>query len=254
MSESSAKHQFTRIRRDPIRRTIVVERTEMLSRSMKRIHFIGEDLRGFESAAPDDHIKLILPQAGSREPAKRDYTPRAFDAVRGALMIDFALHDAGPATAWARDAQAGETLTIGGPRGSTVVPDDFDWYLLVGDETAIPAIARRMEELRREVLVRAVILSNGPADRVQLDGRSDAQIDWVDRDRTGRNDSDSLIATIDSNLPAGEGFIWIGAEARVARALRNHFVDALGHPKQWVKASGYWTRGFGGSEQAKIED
>ena len=75
----------------------------------------------------------------------RDYTPRAFDAAGNRLTIDFALHDAGPATAWALNARPGETLLIGGPRGSTVVPDDFDFYLLAGDETALPSIGRRLE-------------------------------------------------------------------------------------------------------------
>lgn len=77
----------------------------------------------------------------------RDYTPRRFDLKTGELDIDFVLHGDGPASTWAAQAQPGQTLHIGGPRGSMVVPDMFDSYLLIGDETALLAIARRLEEL-----------------------------------------------------------------------------------------------------------
>ena len=70
----------------------------------------------------------------------RDYTPRRHDAEAGTLEIDFALHEAGPATQWAEQAKVGDLLGVGGPRGSFIVPTDFDWHLLIGDDTALPAI------------------------------------------------------------------------------------------------------------------
>lgn len=95
----------------------------------------------------------------------RDYTPRHFDAARRELTLDFILHDAGPATAWAQQVKIGDQLGIGGPRGSQVVADVFDWYLLLGDETAMPAIGRRLEELSDDV--RAIVL-------IEVDDEQDA--------------------------------------------------------------------------------
>src|SRR5690606_18646134 len=83
----------------------------------------------------------------NQRPIMRDFTPRRYDAARGVLEIDFALHESGPATDWAKQASPGQKLVIGGPRGSFILPLDFDWYLLIGDETALPAIARRLAEL-----------------------------------------------------------------------------------------------------------
>ena len=68
----------------------------------------------------------------------RDYTPRAFDQASGRLTIDFAIHGAGPVTAWALAVRVGDALNIGGPRGSTILPDDLDWLCLIWDETALP--------------------------------------------------------------------------------------------------------------------
>jgi NADPH-dependent ferric siderophore reductase len=146
-------HQITPIRRDMRRRLVTVTDVERITLRMQRITFESPDLRDFESAAPDDYIKLFFPTAdhagaNAAQVCMRDYTPRHFDPAAARLTVDFALHEAGPATCWALQARAGDTIEIGGPRKSNVVADDFDWYLLIGDETALPAIGRRVEELR----------------------------------------------------------------------------------------------------------
>ena len=226
---------------------------ETLSPSTKRIRFTGDDLATFESASPDDHVKLFFPLMDDDD-AKRDYTPRSFSPEQKSLTIDFVLHDDGPATSWARNAVAGDELQIGGPRGSAVVADDFDWYLLVGDETATPSIARRIEELRPDVPVRAILLCDDEGQHYPLPARDRLIVDWVYRANGEQDDGALLIEAIGTrSLPEGEGYVWIAAEAEAARAARTYVVEALGHPKAWVKAAGYWIKGAEG-QQTKIED
>src|SRR6266568_4230449 len=86
-------------------------------------------------------LEVTRVDAGSGAPVMRDYTPRRFDAVQRELDIEFALHGDGPAATWAAQAAPGQRVMIGGPRGSFIVPTDFDWHLLIGDETALPAVA-----------------------------------------------------------------------------------------------------------------
>jgi len=225
----------------------------MLSPAMKRIRFTGDDLASFESAAPDDHVKLFIPLAAGAV-ARRDYTPRAFSSGERSLIIDFVLHEDGPATTWARQAEVGAELEIGGPRGSAVLSDDFDWYLLVGDEAALPSIARRLEELRPGVPVRVVLLCDDEAQQMALPDRAGLVIDWVCRARGELADGELLVHGVGERaLPEGEGYVWIAAEAEAARAVRTHVVEVLGQPKAWVKAAGYWIKGAEG-EQVKIED
>src|SRR5215207_5012534 len=142
---SPALHQITRVRRETRRRHATVSAMEMLSPRMKRIVLSSPELADFESSAHDDHVKLFFAagDAPGSPPSARDFTPRTFDCALQTLTVDFVLHAHGPATSWARDARVGTTLEIGGPRGSTIVRDVFDWYLLIGDESALPAIARR---------------------------------------------------------------------------------------------------------------
>jgi NADPH-dependent ferric siderophore reductase len=256
MDQQLQPHAVTRIRHELRRRMLTVSSTELLTPRMRRFGFTSPDLHDFVSASHDDHIKLFFPgtaeNGSSGETCMRDFTPRSFDRSRGTLVIDFALHEAGPATDWATAAQIGDTLQIGGPRGSTIVPDDFDWYLLIGDETALPAIGRRVEELRAGVPVATlVVMEAGETQHFQTKAAWTPR--WVARD--GSSDDASLLRTAlaDFTLPSGDGFVWIAAEASVARSVRNHVIDDLGHPRQWTKAAGYWKRGQADAHE-KIED
>lgn len=234
---------------------LTVARAEKLSAQMLRIHFTSPDLADFESAAPDDHIKLFLPGGGveNGRPAMRDYTPRAFDTAAGTLVIDFALHDAGPATAWAMAAGPGDMIQIGGPRGSAVVTDDFDWYLLIGDETAMPAIGRRLEELRPGVPVTAIVIVDTANDEINLSARSGLTVRWVYRENGSDDASRAIAALGEDPITSGDGYVWIAGESSMARAIRAHVIDDLGHPREWTKAAGYWTNGVADAHE-RIED
>lgn len=249
---TDTRHQVIRLRHETARRTLTVVAIEPLSAHMLRVTLAGEELAGFVSASFDDHLKLIV-EDGAGGTAMRDYTPRVFDAAAGTLAIEFALHEAGPATRWARAARVGDRVQIGGPRGSAVIPDDFDWYWLVGDETALPAIGRRLEELRAGVPVAVVALVEAAEDELALSARERLAVSWVHRG--GRRDDDAalLAAALPLATPAGEGHVWIAAEAEVARALRARIVETLGHPRAWTKAAGYWHAGGEGAHTV-IED
>jgi NADPH-dependent ferric siderophore reductase len=246
------RHQITRMRHETRRRTLTVSAIENLSPAMRRITCTSAELHDFFSGSPDDHIKLFFPLADG-ETVMRDFTPRRYDTTAGTLVIDFALHEAGPATQWAAAAQVGDTLAIGGPRGSAVVPDDFDWYLLIGDESALPAIGRRIEELRPGVPVTSLVVVDDAAGEQHFATAAAWTARWVHRAQTHDDAALLLGALADMTLPAGEGFVWIAAESAVARALRNDVIDRLGQPREWVKAAGYWTRGLADAADKSLD-
>lgn len=244
-----SKHEITRVRHDLRRRLLTVSAVERLTPQMLRITLTSPDLHDFVSASFDDHVKLIFPGSDDT-PVMREYTPRSFDTAHNTLVIDFALHEAGPATQWAASAKVGDNLQIGGPRGSAVIPDDFDWYLLVGDETALPAIGRRLEELRAGVPVASVVIG----DAQTITTKANWTPHWISRD--GSSDDATLLRNaLDKHvLPHGEGFVWIAAEAAAARSLRSYIIETRGHPKAWTKAAAYWTRGKADTSEKSIED
>ena len=238
------KHEISRIRHELVRRSLVIRHKEFVTPKMLRLTLAGDELQGFTSLASDDHIKMFAAsEDGSAE--RRDYTPRRYDAEKNELIVDFAIHEAGPVTAWARAAKVGDTAEIGGPRGSLVVPQDFDWWLLIGDETALPAIGRWIEELPRSAPVTSLVSVTGSEEEEHsFASKAAHRALWVHRPAAQADDPAPLLAALKRlELPPGDGFIWIAAEGTVARALRRHVLEEMRHPMSWLKASGYWVKG-----------
>ena len=244
---------ITRHRHELKFRTLTVKEKSYLTPNMIRILFEGEDLADFVSLGFDDHVKLFIP-AMEGEAEKRDYTPRFYDTEARRLAIDFAVHDAGPATRWAIDANPGDTLQIGGPRGSAVVSPAFDWWLLVGDETALPAIGRHIEELPAGARVVSIVTISDDSDRQDFSTQANHQAVWVRRPLERADDPAPVLDALrELALPQGNGFVWIAAEARVARAARDHLVRERGHPLHWTKAAGYWLKGVADAQEKSMD-
>jgi len=249
-----------RVRHELKFRILDVVNVERLSPRMVRVSLSGEDLRGFVSAAYDDHVKLFFPEGGApavrpepspngmvfpdgqRSPA-RDYTPRRFDAAANRLDIDFVIHGDGPASLWAEQAAVGQTLAVGGPRGSFVVTGLFDWFLLVGDETSLPAIGRRLEELPAGVPVIALIEIADAAEEQPIAPRDGLQLRWLHRNGAEPGTTDALAEAVEAlTLPTGEGYCFVAGETAMSKRVRTHLVEQRGLNPDWIKAAGYWQR------------
>ncbi|MED5622087.1 siderophore-interacting protein [Ideonella sp. BN130291] len=235
MSDHLSAPRVQRIRHEIHRRELQVLRVHDLSPHIRSITLTGDALDGFASSGFDDHVKLIL-DTGASEPVRRDYTPRRYDAAARELVLEFALHGDGPAAAWAAQAQPGQRVVVAGPRGSFVISPDHDWHLLAGDDTALPAIARRLEELPAGAHA-IVLLQVDPLDRRALVSRANVELQWVD-------DAEGLIAAARRlTLPPGEGYAWCAGEAGTMAQLRRVLVDEKGLDRHAVRASAYWKRG-----------
>lgn len=252
-----------RIRHEPRFRLLQVRRTERINPYLIRVTLGGDDLAGFSSPGFDDHVKLLFPDPVSGEialpdmgpngpafrpaaprPEMREYTPRRYDAAANTLEIDFALHEAGPATAWALQASEGQCLGVGGPRASLIVPVDFDWHLLIGDDTALPAIARRLQELPpgAKTIVLAEV-ENADAEQV-FSTRADVRLVWVHRNGMAAGAMTLLPrALAETAFPEGDYYAWIACESALAQKLREQLLAERGARPEWLKASGYWQRG-----------
>ena len=253
MTDSS--REIRRVRHEIKQRRLTVEKITAITPKMLRISLTGGELAGFTSLGFDDHIKLFFPKESAAglpaqeaaepadRPPMRDYTPR-YDAVAGRLHIDFAIHDAGPATEWALQASVGDSLLIAGPRGSAIIPLEFDWYLFIGDETALPAIGRRLEELPAGSQAVVIAEVEDAGEEQVLASKATLRVQWVHRQAVPPGSSDALSAALRSvEFPPGDGFAWAAAESNVARALRRVLIDERGLNPAWVKAAGYWKRG-----------
>jgi NADPH-dependent ferric siderophore reductase len=254
----------TELVRHPLKaRLLRVVSVRDLAPRFRRIVLAADDLSDFASLAADDHIKVFFPPSAGEKPAlptfgeqgpvfpesatrptTRDYTPRRIDRARGELTLEFVIHGHGPASTWAANAQAGHWLGIAGPRGSRIVRPVFDWYLLAGDETALPAIGRFIEELPQGKPVHAYIEVDGPEHHIDLPARPGLAVQWLHRAGAEPGSGGLILDALRAaTLPPQRGYAWLAAESSQMRAARAWLLDAGGFTAGNLHGAGYWKRG-----------
>ncbi|MCT1998102.1 SIP domain-containing protein [Brachybacterium muris] len=207
------------------------------------------------------------------------------------LDVDMVLHlepeqalGSGVAARWAQQVAPGDRIDVLGPNRHVVGPDyggiEFRpgtarTLLLVGDETAAPAICSILEALPAQMTGRAVIEVADESDRQPVLTRSAVQLTWLVRGdaphgelldaevrrlmcenaqafreegaQTTRPELEDV--DIDSTIlwetTVGEGafYAWLAGEAGVIKGLRRHLVTELGIDRTQVSFMGYWRQG-----------
>jgi NADPH-dependent ferric siderophore reductase len=233
-----------------------VERTEWLTPLLVRVTLGGDGLAGF--AVPettDTYVNVAIPPVdapyGDRFepaevrdqhpaelwPARRRYTVRSWDAVTGRLVLDFVVHgDAGRGGPWAAAARPGDVLTFEGPSGGYRPDPTADWHLLVGDESALPAIAASLEACPQDLPVIVRLLCDGPEHQVDLPAPAGLDLQWLHRPASLAD----AVAALD--LPSGRGHAFVHGEAEEIRAIRAHLLTVGGMTRADMSCSPYWRR------------
>ena len=212
-----------------------VTRREQLSPHLVRLVLTGLD--GFTSTGvPDEWVALTVPGQFQT----RYYTVRSWSA--GELVLDVVVHEHGLVTEWAQGDCVGDEVTLSAPKGSFVLPGDATWVVLVGDLTALPAIARISESTDLPVTA-YVETADGP-----LEDYLQADVTWLAPPASG----DSGLAELVGGLkwPAGAGYFWMAGESAQMRAIRRHLRHDLGMPSSAYDVMGYWSGSRGRQSRA----
>lgn len=258
-----AEAPFEVITRQAKVRRLEVRRVERLTPHMVRVTFGGDDLHDFETQGPDDDFRIFFPLPGQARPTlpqlgegrgfiwpedaprpqNREYTPRRFDLASRELMVDFVVHGDGPGSVWADTVQPGGYAGSVGPRRSRVMSPEVTEYLLFGDESALPSIGRRIEELPAGVNVRAFVEVAGADEEQQFETRANVELHWLYRNGAEPGTTDLLAQAVRSiETLAPYTFAWVAGEANSIRPVRRHLLRELGLPPAWLRFTGYWKR------------
>jgi NADPH-dependent ferric siderophore reductase len=137
---------------------------------------------------------------------------------------------------------------VGGPRGSFVIsPAGIDLHLLIGDETALPAIGRRLEELPAASKALVVVEAEEGAANYPLKSTADLRVVRVLRAAKSAAPEEQLIGALRGlEFPTVRCYAWAAAETHVARSIRRYLTSERGFDKRWIKAAGYWRQGATG--------
>ncbi|TVL90464.1 siderophore-interacting protein [Streptomyces sp. SAJ15] len=239
-----------------------VVRTERLTPHMVRVVLGGEGLAAFVAGECSDHyVKLLFPVEGvsypepfdiarireefprDQWPRTRTYTVRAWDPAARELTVDFVVHgDEGLAGPWALRATPGQEISLLGPGGAYLPSEEADWHLLVGDESALPAIAASLERAPSGVPVRAFIEVASPEEEQKLTVPDGAEVVWLHRGAAPVGEA-LVEAVRNLEFPPGQAHVFVHGEAGFVKELRRHLRIEREVPREWLSISGYWRRG-----------
>ena len=239
-----------------------VERVEQLTPRMVRVVLGGPGLASFASTeATDQYVNALFVPTGApytvpfdvqearalpadQRPIGRRYTIRWWDPEAREVAIDFVTHgDEGVAGRWAGAARPGDRLQLTGPSGGFSPDPAADWYLMVGDESALPAIAASIERIPAGRPVLAVLVVDGPEHELALAGDGAVTATWLHR--TGPDSTEELVAALAAlDLPDGRVHGFIHGEAGETRAVRRHLLGERALDPEHLSISPYWRRTF----------
>ncbi|MFW6642407.1 siderophore-interacting protein [Nocardiopsis algeriensis] len=250
-----------------------VVRTERISKHFVNITVGGEELSSFEFLGRDQFVRIFLPRPGqerlhmptaadrrwvaqlyampeSRRPYVRNYSVRRFDPAALEMDIEFVDHgDAGPASAWARAAAPGDEIGLLAEGVYHLPPPGTDWQLLVGDESALPAVVSILEQAPEDLRAQVYLEIPTPDDERPLRRLPGVDVHWLVRtdphDVPGRLALETLRG---ADLPEGRPYCFVAGENALPTGLRRHLVRERKVPKADITFVGYWRHGQAASD------
>ncbi|ANW21377.1 siderophore-interacting protein [Streptomyces clavuligerus] len=254
-------------------RELAVARIVDITAGMRRVTLTGDRLGAFTavdgtrwpafgSPGFDDDIRLLFPYPGESEPVlplvedgrvtfaegrrpiARAYTVRRHDPRGQELDVEIVLHGDGVASNWARTVEPGDRMHIAGP-GKTrgPIPVGADRLLIAGDDTAVPAIARLLEELPGGARGRVFIDVEHVTHIQRLRGPAGVDITWLPRDVSAPSRPGALSAAVRAMAWAdGAWFAWLAGERSEVRTIRRHLVGDRRMAVSAIDFTGYWKR------------
>lgn len=197
-----------------------------------------------------DVVREEMPDAAA--PVLRTYTIRSVDPVAREVAIDFVVHagddphttEAGVAAPWALSARPGDVMHLRGPGGAYGPDPTADWHLMVGDETAIPAISVAIEALPAGARAAVFIEVDGPADEIGWDTAADLEVHWLHRDGAERGTTTLLDDAVRAwDWWPGRVHAFVHGESALLKTVRPYVRDGRGVDRKDLSVSAYWRHG-----------
>ena len=262
-----------RLRREPPQfRIVSLLRRQPITPRLVRCTLGGDDLAGFPAPDPAASVRVLFPEPGTSElvmpvwngnefllpgsdgetrlrPYIRTFTPRATRAEPSTgppeLDVDVVLHGAGVASSWVETVDLGAPAAISGPGRGYAAPDQP--HLLVGDETAIPAMSQLLEVLASSTPVVVHVEVEDRSARHPLPDHPNADVHWHELPPDAPP-GDLLVAAVEAATIDDDTRVWAAGEAAAMQRIRRHLFDVRDISRPRTTIRGYWKHGRAGAD------
>ncbi|NKE57269.1 siderophore-interacting protein [Lentzea sp. PSKA42] len=249
---------------------LTVQGGQRVSPHFMSVILAGDDVRKLRQPGPDQAGRLFFAEPGQRavvlpeserwmlhltlqptgrRPRVRTYTIRRFRPEASAIDIEVALHEteppAGAGSSWALTAAPGDEVAFLDEGHAYAPGRDARWQLLVGDESALPAILSILERSADSLPAEVFLEVPGDEDvRREVTAPAHTRIHWLPRNDTAvRPGSRALDAVRTALLPMGSFYAWVAGESALATGVRRHLVNDRGVPRSAITFRGSWRHG-----------
>jgi NADPH-dependent ferric siderophore reductase len=252
-----------------------VVRVEQLTPGFRQITCGGGDLVEYRPLAPDQFVHVLAPRPGRADlaigrdftwdgypdlpeddrPVGAYYTVRRWRPDVHELDLVVVLHgDDGEGSAWAGRVQPGDPVALWGPREAWAPPADTDWYLLVADESGLPAVAAILESLPEGTVARVVVEVADAREQLPLPASPTVEVTWLHRAGAEPGTTTVLADAVRAlPFPPGTPYVWGGGESRAMTAVRRFVRQEVGLPREAVALVAYWRHAVHAGDPHDVE-
>lgn len=224
---------------------ITVTATERLGPRARRLHFSG--MRLIESTRPAASMSLWFsdPSGAAERPRsgradRRTFTARWLDEDRAAMTVDFVLHGSGPASGWAESASVGDVIWSEATRAGYDPPSAGSHLVLVGDDTAMPAIGAIAEAADPSVRITAVVEVVDRDDERSLTDARDLDPIWLHRGEDPSRTGVLTLGLLESLEVPPDAHWWVAGEREAILAIRDTLRHDRDVPRERCSVNAHW--------------
>jgi NADPH-dependent ferric siderophore reductase len=253
-----------RVRREPPRfRRVTVGRLVRLTSRLSLVTFTGPDLDGFVVDEPAASVRLLVPPSGSdalvmgtwtgnefllpdgRRPGIRTFTPLRSDPAALELDLAIVLHGEGVVSRWVERARPGDEVAVSGPGRGYRIDPDAPAFLLVGDESAAPALGQVLAAVPSGTPVSVHVEVDDLDARPPLPEHPGAEVGWH-RAEPGSTPGSAMVEAVRDAVITPGSRIWVAGEAAAVQRIRRHLFEDRGLSRSEATVRGYWKHGRAG--------
>ncbi len=242
-----------------------VRRVLPLGPHMIRITLTAPEFAGWKYLRSDHYVRLLFPpqhqdvprlplseqwwpemvaMPAAERPVLRNYTVVDVRPDDAEVDIDFVRHEpAGPACEWASTAVPGAHVGLIDQGVLHEIRREATDYLIVGDESALPAAAGLLAALPAAMTATVLVEVPDLRDRRDLPTACAADVRYLIRSAPRSRPGMLLPEAVRSWRPAGARPVaWVSGESRMTTAVRRMLVEQ-GIPRGDISFHGYFKHG-----------
>ena len=173
----------------------------------------------------------------------RTYTPLQFRPEVLEVDVDFVLHGEGPASTWATAAAVGDQLFLNGPGPGYKLELDAPHYVLIGDDSALPALETILAALPPNAAVTIFVEAVAADEKRTITARTNVAAHWLYRGEDKHAAGTALEPALRSARFPPDSRVYIACESTAMRRLRKLMIDERRIPAPHIVGRGYWKLG-----------